>query len=71
MTPPAVTPSGGAETVLRSEFFGGDPRDVARALIGKLLVRDDGRKARLVEVEAYRGAEILVAMLIEARPRAP
>ena len=57
MTPPAVTPSGGAETVLRSEFFGGDPRDVARALIGKLLVRDDGRKARLVEVEAYRGAE--------------
>jgi DNA-3-methyladenine glycosylase len=52
-----VTPSGGAEIALTSEFFAGDARDVARALIGKLLVRDDGRKARLVEVEAYLGAD--------------
>lgn len=52
-----MTPSGGAEIALTSEFFAGDARDVARALIGKLLVRDDGRKARLVEVEAYLGAD--------------
>jgi DNA-3-methyladenine glycosylase len=52
-----VTRSGGAKIALTREFFAGDARDVARALIGKLLVRDDGRKARLVEVEAYRGAD--------------
>ena len=39
----------------RADFFLGDARDVARALIGKLLVRADGRTARLVEVEAYLG----------------
>jgi DNA-3-methyladenine glycosylase len=33
----------------------GDARDVALALVGKLLVRNDGRAARLVEVEAYLG----------------
>ena len=43
--------------VLTSEFFLGDARLVARALLGKLLVRTDGRKARLVEVEAYLGAD--------------
>jgi len=36
-------------------FFLADAREVAQALIGKLLVRDDGRAARLVEVEAYMG----------------
>jgi len=40
---------------LSRDFFLPDARDVARALIGKLLVRDDGRAARLVEVEAYLG----------------
>ncbi len=47
----------GAEVVLTSEFFVRDARHVAPALIGKLLVRADGRKARLVEVEAYLGAD--------------
>jgi len=42
---------------LGGEFFQGDAREVARALIGKLLVRDDGRVARLVEVEAYMGTQ--------------
>jgi DNA-3-methyladenine glycosylase len=43
--------------VLSPDFFVGDARDVARALIGKLFVRSDGRAARLVEVEAYLGLD--------------
>lgn len=39
------------------DFFLSDAREVAQALIGKLLVRDDGRAARLVEVEAYLGQD--------------
>jgi DNA-3-methyladenine glycosylase len=42
---------------LQSEFFEREARDVAPDLIGKLLVRSDGRKARLVEVEAYLGLD--------------
>jgi len=39
-------------------FYSRDPRRVARELLGKVLVRDAGRKrrtARIVEVEAYLG----------------
>jgi len=46
-----------AGTPLRGDFFRRDARDVAQALIGKLLVRSDGRTARLVEVEAYLGPD--------------
>jgi len=42
---------------LGREFFAGDARDVAQQLLGNLLVRDDGRAARLVEVEAYLGMD--------------
>ena len=37
-------------------FYGRDPREVAPELLGKLFVRD-GLAARIVEVEAYCGAE--------------
>ena len=49
--------AGGAEVALTSEFFPATPARWRSALIGKLLVRSDGRKARLVEVEAYLGAD--------------
>jgi DNA-3-methyladenine glycosylase len=45
-------------TLLKTEFFNRDPRRVARALLGKLLVRKTTRgilAGRIVETEAYLG----------------
>src|SRR6266702_2574030 len=53
-----------AERVLDPSFFERDTRVVARALLGKVLVREiDGRRlwGRLVEVEAYLGPDDLAA----------
>lgn len=50
--------------LLRRAFFNRDPRVVARELLGKLVVRREGRKnlaGRIVEVEAYLGAGDLAA----------
>jgi DNA-3-methyladenine glycosylase len=44
--------------LLKPEFFDRDPRTVARALLGKLLVRKTGSRllvGRVVETEAYLG----------------
>ena len=46
--------------VLPRKFFDRDPREVSRDLLGKVLVRRSGRNliaGRVVEVEAYLGAE--------------
>jgi DNA-3-methyladenine glycosylase len=50
--------------LLRQAFFNRDPRIVSRELLGKLIVRREGRKhlaGRIVEVEAYLGAGDLAA----------
>lgn len=55
---PAQTDAASARRLAR-EFFNRDPRQVGRELLGKIIVRNAGRKllaGRIVEVEAYLGA---------------
>lgn len=49
---------------VRRAFFNRDPREVSPELLGKLVVRRQGRKVlagRIVEVEAYLGADDFAA----------
>jgi DNA-3-methyladenine glycosylase len=55
---------------LPREFFSRDPRTVSRELLGKLLVRRNGRNplvARIVEVEAYLGTDDAAAHAASGR----
>lgn len=48
----------GRTTLLKAEFFNRDPRTVARALLGKLIIRKTPHEmlaGRIVETEAYLG----------------
>jgi DNA-3-methyladenine glycosylase len=58
VAPPPNESALGGVTLLNAEFFDRDPRRVARALLGKLLVRETARgilAGRIVETEAYLG----------------
>ena len=55
---------------LTRDFFSRDPRIVSRQLLGKLLIRKNGKHpliARIVEVEAYLGADDAAAHAASGR----
>ncbi len=54
---------------LPREFFRRDPRLVAPELIGTILAGPDGRAGRLVEVEAYCGADDAAAHTYRGQTR--
>jgi DNA-3-methyladenine glycosylase len=58
MAEPAILAASSTIRPLNRSFFSRDPRRVARALLGKLLIRKGPPRlvARIVEVEAYLGA---------------
>jgi len=60
----------GRTSLLKPEFFDRDPRRVARALLGKLLIRKTPggvRAGRIVETEAYLGTGDAAAHAVAGR----
>ena len=61
----------GRTTILKADFYNRDPRRVARALLGKLLVRKTSAgilAGRIVETEAYLGSDDAAAHSAAGRP---
>jgi DNA-3-methyladenine glycosylase len=55
-----ISSAGSLRRGLPREFYDRDPRKVSRELLGKILIRRDGRRlrtGRIVEVEAYLGKD--------------
>ena len=60
----------GRVSLMKPEFFNADPRKVARALLGKLLIRKTARgilAGRVVETEAYLGEGDAAAHAVAGR----
>jgi DNA-3-methyladenine glycosylase len=66
----ATTSPLGRVSLLKADFFDHDPRKVARALLGKLLIRKTARgilAGRVVETEAYLGEGDAAAHAVAGR----